>query len=201
MKTLVIATANKGKAQEFQALFADYPVTIKTLLDFPEIGEIEETGITFAENAALKAETVANLLNIPVLADDSGLIVDYLDGAPGVYSARYAGDGHDDKKNNKKLLKNLTGVPYEQRTARFHCTLAIAVPQQQTIFYSGEVSGYITEEERGASGFGYDPLFYLPNYQKTMAEIAASEKNKISHRANALAKLAKDIDILIQKID
>lgn len=201
MKTLVIATANKGKAQEFQALFADYPVTIKTLLDFPEIGEIEETGTTFAENAALKAETVANLLNIPVLADDSGLIVDYLDGAPGVYSARYAGDGHDDKKNNKKLLKNLTGVPYEQRTARFHCTLAIAVQQQQTIFYSGEVSGYITEEERGASGFGYDPLFYLPNYQKTMAEIAASEKNKISHRANALAKLAKDIDILIQKID
>lgn len=201
MKKLVIATANKGKVEEFRSLFAKYPISIQTLLDFPEIGEIEETGTTFAENAAIKAETVSKRLNIPVLADDSGLMVDYLDGAPGIYSARYAGSGHDDEKNNEKLLANLKGVPKEKRTAKFHCTLAIAIPAEPTYFYDGEVAGYITEEKSGKSGFGYDPLFYLPNYQATMAELDPAEKNKISHRASALANLSKDLEKVIKKMN
>lgn len=139
MSKIIIATANKGKAKEFEKIFAKFNIEVATLADFPEIGEIEETGTTFAENAALKAETVASVLNQTVIADDSGLIVDALDGAPGVYSARYAGVAHDDAKNNEKLLKNLEGVEPDKRTARFHCTLAVATPSEKTSFYTGEV--------------------------------------------------------------
>lgn len=200
MSKIIIATANKGKAKEFEKTFAKFNIEVATLADFPEIGEIEETGTTFAENAALKAETVASVLNQTVIADDSGLIVDALDGAPGVYSARYAGVAHDDAKNNEKLLKNLEGVEPDNRTARFHCTLAVATPSEKTSFYTGEVEGVIAEQLCGTNGFGYDPLFFLPEFGLTMAEIPAEKKNEISHRANAIKQLEKDLAEVVEKV-
>ncbi|WP_239254770.1 XTP/dITP diphosphatase [Listeria ilorinensis] len=200
MKQLVIATANPGKAKEFEEMLAPYGITIKTLADFPEIGEIEETGTTFAENAALKAETVAKQIGEVVIADDSGLMVDALDGAPGIYSARYAGEAHNDAKNNEKLLNDLQNVVEEARTAKFHCTLAVSSPTGQTDFYTGEVKGIIATAPSGSNGFGYDPLFYLPEYGTTMANLSPEEKNKISHRANALKRLAENIEKLLAKI-
>lgn len=187
--TVVIATANPGKAQEFQALFNEKGYEVKTLLDYPEIPEVAETGTTFAENATLKAEAIAKRLNCVVIADDSGLMVDDLAGQPGVYSARYAGEMKNDAANNAKLLHVLTNVPEEKRSAAFHCTLAIAAPNKATLLVSGEVSGRILTIPRGENGFGYDPLFYVPEFDKSMAELTASEKNKISHRAKALIEL------------
>lgn len=175
MRKLVIATGNVGKAQEFVGIFSQYDVEILTLKDFPEIGEIEETGTTFAENAALKAQTVAKILNTTVLADDSGLIVDALGGAPGIYSARYAGD-HNDAKNNEKLLNELKDVPDEKRTARFHCTLAIATPHGEVDYFEGDCEGQIAQELSGENGFGYDPLFLLPDRGITMANLKPEEK-------------------------
>ncbi|MBC1473224.1 XTP/dITP diphosphatase [Listeria grandensis] len=200
MKKLVIATNNVGKAQEFEKLFGAHGIEILTLADFPEIGEIEETGTTFAENAALKAETVANQIGQVVIGDDSGLIVDALDGAPGVYSARYAGNQHNDADNNEKLMKELRDVPKSARQARFHCTLAIAFPDEATQFFTGECEGEILALPQGKNGFGYDPLFYLPEFDKSMAEITPDQKNKISHRGKALEKVAKNIDQLLEKI-
>ncbi|MBC2054965.1 XTP/dITP diphosphatase [Listeria booriae] len=200
MKKLVIATNNSGKAKEFEKLFGAHGIEILTLADFKEIGEIEETGTTFAENAALKAETVAQKINQVVIGDDSGLIVDALNGAPGVYSARYAGNQHNDADNNEKLLKELTDVPASARQARFHCTLAVAFPGEETQFFTGECEGSILAAPQGENGFGYDPLFYLASFDKSMAEIPPEEKNKISHRAKALEKVAKNIDQLIEKI-
>ncbi|WP_163653620.1 XTP/dITP diphosphatase [Listeria sp. PSOL-1] len=201
MKKLVIATHNRGKAREFEAMLAKYQVEVLTLADFPDIKEIEETGTTFAENAALKAETVAKKLGTTVIADDSGLIVDALHGAPGVYSARYAGFDHNDAKNNEKLLAELKGIPKEKRTARFHTTLAVSSPRTTTDFYTGECSGLIAEKPSGENGFGYDPLFYVPEKGTTMANLPSEEKNKISHRANALKELAKNIEKLLAKIE
>ncbi|MBC2284741.1 XTP/dITP diphosphatase [Listeria booriae] len=200
MKKLVIATNNPGKAKEFEKLFGAHGIEILTLADFPEIGEIEETGTTFSENAALKAETVSKKINQVVIGDDSGLIVDALNGAPGVYSARYAGNQHNDADNNEKLLKELTDVPASARQARFHCTLAIAFPGEETQFFTSECEGSILTAPQGENGFGYDPLFYLASFDKSMAEIPPEEKNKISHRAKALEKVAKNIDQLIEKI-
>ncbi|MBC1499898.1 XTP/dITP diphosphatase [Listeria weihenstephanensis] len=200
MKKLVIATNNIGKAKEFEKLFGAHGIEILTLADFPEIGEIEETGTTFAENAALKAETVSKQIGQVVIGDDSGLIVDALDGAPGIYSARYAGNQHNDADNNKKLLQELSGVPNDARQAKFHCTLAIAIPDQTTQFFSGECEGSILTAPQGENGFGYDPLFYVAEFDKSMAEIAPEQKNKISHRAKALEKVSKNIDQLLEKI-
>lgn len=200
MRKLVIATGNVGKAQEFVGIFSQYDVEILTLKDFPEIGEIEETGTTFAENAALKAQTVAKILNTTVLADDSGLIVDALGGAPGIYSARYAGD-HNDAKNNEKLLNELKDVPDEKRTARFHCTLAIATPHGEVDYFEGDCEGQIAHELSGENGFGYDPLFLLPDRGITMANLKPEEKNQISHRANAIKALGKNIEKVLEKID
>ncbi|EUJ53541.1 XTP/dITP diphosphatase [Listeria fleischmannii] len=200
MRKLVIATGNVGKAQEFVGIFSQYDVEILTLKDFPEIGEIEETGTTFAENAALKAQTVAKILNTTVLADDSGLIVDALGGAPGIYSARYAGD-HNDAKNNEKLLNELKDVPDEKRTARFHCTLAIATPHGEVDYFEGDCEGQIAQELSGENGFGYDPLFLLPDRGITMANLKPEEKNQISHRANAIKALGKNIEKVLEKID
>ncbi|WP_430536145.1 XTP/dITP diphosphatase [Listeria rocourtiae] len=200
MKKLVIATNNVGKAREFEKLFGAYGIEILTLADFPEIGEIDETGTTFAENAALKAETVAEQIGQVVIGDDSGLIVEALDGAPGVYSARYAGNQHNDADNNEKLLRELTDVPDESRQAKFHCTLAIAFPGSPSEFFTGECAGKILTAPQGVNGFGYDPLFYLEEFDQSMAEISAEQKNKISHRAKALEKIAKNIDQLLEKI-
>ena len=191
---LLIATRNEGKAKEFVELFKSRGYKIKTLLDYPDIEDIEETGQTFEENARLKAEGIANRLKCLVLADDSGLKVDALGGQPGVYSARYAGERKSDAANNAKLLHELTDVPQDERTAQFHCTLVLAEPGKDSLVVSGELPGYIGRIPRGSEGFGYDPLFYVPEKEKTMAEMTPEEKNAISHRAQALKELDKKID-------
>lgn len=192
--TIIIATKNKGKAKEFEELFHEKGYQIKTLHDFPEVEDVEETGETFEENALLKAETISKQFNKLVLADDSGLIVDALHGAPGVYSARYAGEEKSDSKNNAKLLSELSDVDSNDRTARFHCTLAVARPGKESLVVNGEVHGKISEVPKGDNGFGYDPLFYLPEKGKMMAELKQEEKNKISHRYQALLELDKKFD-------
>ncbi len=193
-KTIIIATSNEGKAKEFKDLFASYGYEIKTLLDFPEIGDVPETGNTFAENAFQKASAISKELNTIVLADDSGLEVDALNGKPGIYSARFAGEHGNDVKNNEKLLAALEGLPLEERTANFHCSLVMVGPDKEALHVEGEVSGQILEEEKGQHGFGYDPLFYLPELDRTMAELPSEQKNKISHRAQAIEKLKEHLD-------
>ncbi|WP_242590096.1 ribonuclease PH [Enterococcus sp. DIV0840] len=188
-KTIVIATRNPGKAKEFTKIFAEKGYHVKTLLDYPELPDVEETGKTFEENARLKAETIAEILKQPVLADDSGLIVDALDGRPGIFSARFAGEPTNNAANNAKLLHELTGVPKEKRTATFHCTLVFAAPDKESLVVEGDWLGEIGTIPRGDHGFGYDPLFFVPEEQKTAAELSDERKNEISHRGRAVAKL------------
>lgn len=188
MQEILIATKNRGKAEEFHALFNKYGISVQTLLDLEEtIPDVEETGITFLENAQLKAETISRLLNKPVVADDSGLVVDALDGRPGVYSARYAGEPTNDGRNNQKLLKELHN--HTNRSARFTCVLALADPNRETIFATGFCEGKIAEMTKGTNGFGYDPLFIPNGYACTMAELPDDQKNQISHRFHALREL------------
>ena len=189
---VVIATKNKGKAKEFEALFERYGYSIKTLLDFPELEDVEETGETFQENALLKAETIAKELQTVVVADDSGLAVEALHGQPGVYSARYSGEEKNDARNNAKLLNELADVKDSNRKATFHCSLAIAHPGKKSLVVDGKLEGLIAGVPRGTNGFGYDPLFYLPEKEKTLAELTEDEKNVISHRARALENLEKN---------
>lgn len=194
MREIIIATKNAGKVKDFETLFSPKGFKVTSLLDFPEIEDVEETGATFAENATLKAETISSALNKPVIADDSGLAIDALNGEPGVYSARYAGENKDDNANIEKVLQKLHDVPFEKRTARFHCTLAIAVPGKRTELVEGTCEGRILEEKRGENGFGYDPIFFVEKWNCSMAELSKEQKNQISHRANALEKLAPLID-------
>ncbi|MFM2490311.1 ribonuclease PH [Enterococcus avium] len=190
-KTIVIATRNSGKAKEFAALFAKEGYQIKTLLDYPDLPDVEETGMTFEENARLKAETIAQLLQQPVLADDSGLVVDALNGMPGIFSARFAGERKSDAANNAKLLHELTNVPDEQRTAHFHCTLVFAAHTKESLVVEADWDGRIARIPQGDNGFGYDPLFIVPGYDKTSAELTSEEKNKISHRGMAVKELER----------
>jgi XTP/dITP diphosphohydrolase len=202
MKEVIIATKNPGKAREFEHIFAPRGIAVKTLLDYPEIEDVEETGSTFEENAILKAEGVSKVLNKMVIADDSGLIVDALEGRPGIYSARYAGENpKDDQKNLEKVLDELKGVSEEDRTARFYCALAVALPGSMTITVSGTCEGRILVEQRGTNGFGYDPVFYVPDKSRTMAELTSDEKNQISHRANALKKLDDILDSIVESAE
>lgn len=189
MREVVIATKNKGKALEFEQMFLPFQIQVKTLLDFPEFPEIEETGKTFEENAIIKAESVMKETKAMVMADDSGLVIDALNGRPGVYSARYAGPKKDDEANIQKVLRELEGVPLSKRTARFYCALALAIPGRETKTVNGTCEGFITFEKKGANGFGYDPIFVVQGYERTMAELLPNEKNKISHRAKALTKM------------
>lgn len=185
LATLVIATKNAGKAREYREMFAPFGIEVKTLADFPAF-TINESGQTFEENALIKAQTTVDQLGLPVMADDSGLVVDALDGAPGVHSARYAGD-HDDAANNAKLLRNLASVPDEQRTAHFHTTIVALKPDGAKLVTHGRVNGRILRQPRGKNGFGYDPLFVPDEYQdRSMAELTAEQKNQISHRGRAL---------------
>jgi len=193
-KTIVIATNNKGKAKEFKSLFNDYGYKVKTLHDIPEIGEIPETGNTFAENALQKASAISRELNTIVLADDSGLEVEALNNEPGIYSARYAGEHGNDQKNNEKLLKELKNVPKEERKANFHCTLVLVGPGRDPLFVEGNINGFILFSPKGENGFGYDPLFYIPSLEKSMGELTEAEKNKISHRAKAIKQLENHLD-------
>ncbi|HHX74420.1 MAG TPA: XTP/dITP diphosphatase [Firmicutes bacterium] len=183
---LVLATLNPGKVAELKTLLADLPLTLIPLAAYPGFTPPEETGRTLAENAALKAEAVARFTGLWALADDSGLEVDALGGRPGVYSARYAGEDADDKKNNAKLLTELAKVAAAKRTARFRAVIALAHPGRPTRFAEGVCEGIIAMEPRGESGFGYDPLFYYPPAGRTFGEMLPAEKNKISHRAQAL---------------
>jgi len=196
MKNIWIATKNEGKAAEFKDMFADLGYQIKTLNDLDEPLEIEETGTTFEENAKIKADALADFIKEPVLADDSGLMIDYLDGKPGVYSARYAGDQKSDADNNEKILKELEGVSQEKRTARFVCVLAIARLGEETIFFKGTCEGQIGVEPAGDNGFGYDPVFYLPKKGKMMAELTQTEKAAISHRGEAIKQLERNVNEL-----
>ncbi|MGX2960780.1 XTP/dITP diphosphatase [Peribacillus sp. JNUCC 23] len=199
MKTVIIATKNKGKAKEFESLFHSRGFQVQTLLDIEDAPDVEETGTTFEENAILKAEAISKMLGQFVIADDSGLIVDALDGRPGVYSARYAGEAKSDAANTEKVLEELKDVPEDKRTARFYCALALASPNQETITVSGSVEGRITNEPKGTNGFGYDPVFYVKEKGKTMAELKSNEKNEISHRANALHVLEGKLDAFLEK--
>lgn len=191
---LLIATRNPGKAKEFEEMFSQKGYQIKTLLDYPEIEDVDETGFTFKENALLKSETIAKELNTLVIADDSGLVVPALDGAPGVFSARYAGEEKNDQANNAKLLAELGELEGEDRTAHFHCTLALSEPGRESLVVEGNVEGVIVDIPRGDNGFGYDSLFYVPEKGKTMAELEQNEKNKLSHRYRALLELDEVFD-------
>jgi len=188
-RTLVLATKNRGKIREFSRALAGLGLHFLSLHDFPALGPIEENGSTFLENACKKAVVAARYSNLPALADDSGLEVDYLGGAPGVLSARFSGSEGDDAANNRKLLRLLAGVPYRDRRARFRCVLAIATPGGSLVTAEGVLEGYIGLEPRGQGGFGYDPLFIVPEYNCTLAELDLETKNRISHRGRALAKL------------
>lgn len=190
MEKIIIATKNKGKAEEFKAFFGKYDLEAISLLDLSDdIPDVEETGVTFQENAILKAETMANYFGETVLADDSGLVIDALDGKPGIYSARYAGEPTNDEKNIAKVLEELALVPDKQRTARFVCVLAVASPGKDTVTRTGYCNGMITEEMKGSNGFGYDPIFIPENKKLTMAQLSSKEKNEISHRRQAMNKL------------
>lgn len=189
MKTVLIATKNKGKAKEFEALFAPKGIKVLTLLDIEDAIDVEETGTTFEENAILKAKAISEQMNMTVLSDDSGLIIDALDGRPGVYSARYAGPAKNDRENYEKVLEEMKDVPDEKRTARFYCAIAMVGPEIGTITVSGTCEGYIAHEPQGEYGFGYDPIFYVPEKETVMANLEPAVKNKISHRANALKAL------------
>ena len=180
---IAIATNNPNKLREIRAILGGFFDEALSLADLGIDIDIEETGTTLTENALIKARTIRDLTGLPALADDSGLMVDALDGAPGVYSARYAGEEHDDKKNNALLLKNLEGKP---RDAKFCSVIALCYPDGRELTAEGSVRGAILEEERGTGGFGYDPLFFSPELGKTFAEATPEQKNSVSHRSRAL---------------
>ena len=185
MKSLLLATHNKGKLKEIQAILGE-EVTLLTMADYPEIPEVMEDGDTFEANAIKKAVEVANASGQIALADDSGLVVDALDGAPGVYSARYAGDAATDQDNNDKLLREITNIPDDALAARFQCVIAVVAPAGTPRTASAAWEGRIVREPRGDQGFGYDPLFFSPEHGSTSAELPREEKNRASHRGKAL---------------
>ncbi|MBR5152036.1 MAG: XTP/dITP diphosphatase [Clostridia bacterium] len=189
MKTYILASKNAHKAAEISAILGDgYTVITQTEAGVGDIDVIED-GDTFEANASKKAETIMQATGKPCIADDSGLCVDYLEGAPGVYTARYAGENATDDANIQKLLSALDGVPADQRGAQFVCVIAIAEPGKETQLFRGECKGTILTEKRGDNGFGYDPIFYVNQYQQSMAELPAEIKNSISHRFAALNAL------------
>ncbi len=191
LSILVIATRNKNKLKEFREILKDLQIQILSLDDFGPIPEAVEDGETFDDNAYKKAILTANILGLPAIADDSGLVVEALGGAPGVRSARYASEDATDEDNLQKLLAELKGV--ENRKAHFECVLSIAVPSGPALTYEGSCEGIILDEKRGESGFGYDPVFYYEEYAKTFAELTMQEKNNVSHRGKALAQVKGEV--------
>ncbi|MCX7793998.1 MAG: XTP/dITP diphosphatase [Thermodesulfovibrionales bacterium] len=188
---IVLATRNKKKLEELKRLIEDIDIELLSLEDFPDAPDVIEDGKTFEENAIKKAVTIAKATGLPAIADDSGLVVDCLGGAPGVYSARYAGEPSDDKRNIEKLLREMEGVPAERRHAHFICVICLATPDGNARTFTGRVDGIITEEPRGTGGFGYDPVFQPSGLNRTFAELSAEEKDSMSHRSRAL-KLLKE---------
>lgn len=197
MKKLIVASNNQHKIEEIKEMLKEFNLDVISLKEAGIDIDVEENGTTFAENAHIKAYEIFKIVkDAMVLADDSGLMVEALNGEPGVYSARYAGEHGNDKKNNEKLLSKLKEFKFEDRKAKFVCAMELIIDEARTITVQGEVKGYILEEQRGENGFGYDPLFYVPEYKKTTAEMTPEEKNSISHRGKALKNLKKSIDVL-----
>ena len=203
MRRLMLATGNPGKVVELRDILALHRdlagVSLLTPRDWPTLlPHVAETGVTFTENARLKADALAAATGLPALADDSGLCVDALGGAPGLHSARWAGAGASDADRNEKLLLALADVPPERRTARFVCAATLAVPGGETWTAEGVCEGTVLDAPRGANGFGYDPLFLLPDLGRTMAELTSEEKNRLSHRALAVSRLSPHLSALLQ---
>lgn len=189
MKRMIFATGNENKMVEIREILGDLPLEILSMKQVGIRADIEENGTSFEENALIKAREVCRLAGEMVLADDSGLEIDYLNGEPGIYSARYMGENTSYRVKNKNLMERLEGVPDEKRTARFVCAIAAVFPDGKELVVRGTVEGIIGYEERGENGFGYDPIFYLPERGLTTAELPPEEKNSISHRGNALRKM------------
>lgn len=190
-RKIVFATSNSGKIREIQRIMADAGVEIITMKEAGVELDIEENGQTYEENALIKARAVASCVDSIVMADDSGLEIDYLNNEPGIYSARYLGEDVPQKEKNIDLLKRLADIPWEQRTARFVCTIAAVLPNGEELVMRATMDGYIDYEERGDKGFGYDPIFYVPQFAKTAAQLTETQKDETSHRGKAL-RLMKD---------
>jgi XTP/dITP diphosphohydrolase len=188
---LLVASANRGKVAEYGALLEGLDCVLLSLADAGVSGDVEESGSTYEENARIKASTCAVRTGLVTLADDSGLEVDALGGEPGIYSARYAGEGATDAERVAHLLHKLEGVPWARRTARFVCVIGIGTPDGDVTFCRGECAGFIVQQPRGEKGFGYDPAFFLPELGCTMAELPADVKNRVSHRGRAAAEARK----------
>lgn len=200
MKELVLATRNRDKGAELAALLGDLGITIRTLGEFPDAPEVVEDGDTCRANAIKKARTIAQHTRLPAVADDTGLMVDALDGRPGVYAARYAGEAATYEDNWRKLLHELSGVPAPKRSARFITVAAIAWPDKERVDVAeGVLEGLIAEEPAGAWGFGYDPVFFIPELGRTLAQLALEEKNRVSHRARAFARIKELFEKELQR--
>jgi XTP/dITP diphosphohydrolase len=189
MMELVVATRNAGKLREIRRLLEAKGFVIHGMDSFPDAPEVDEDGDTFAANALKKAQVIARFTDRPCLADDSGLVVDALQGRPGVHSARFAGADADDRSNNRRLLSEMAQVPDSRRQAAFLCVMALCLPGAPPRLFEGRVEGRILKREQGAGGFGYDPLFWLPEHACTMAELSLDTKNRISHRGQALRRV------------
>jgi XTP/dITP diphosphohydrolase len=198
-RTLVIATTNAGKTAEIRALLKDFPITIKNLSDFGPIPPVVEDGDTFEDNAYKKASFTARVLGLPALADDSGLVVDALDGAPGVLSARYGGEGASDADRCSKLLTALEGAA--DRRAAFECVISIAVPTGPALTYDGRCEGEILKTPAGENGFGYDPVFFYAPMQRSFAQLSREEKGQVSHRGKALQEICAEFDKVLVWLD
>ena len=197
--TIVLATRNKGKTREIQNILKDFPVTIKNLDDFGPIPEVVEDGETFDDNAYKKSSFTARVLGFPALADDSGLIVDSLDGEPGIRSARYAGENATDQENLEKVLTKLKDK--DNRKASFKCVLSLAIPTGAALTYEASCEGEILLKPVGNNGFGYDPVFYYPEFDKTFAQLSIEEKANVSHRGKALKEMVSEFDKVLEWID
>jgi XTP/dITP diphosphohydrolase len=197
MRKIIIASNNRGKIYELQYFFADTDIKVHSQSEYG-VPEIQETGLTFVENAILKARNAAKMTGFPAIADDSGLVVDALNGEPGIYSARYAGEEADDALNIEKLLRNLIGVPENKRTARFHCALVFLrrAFDPCPLISEGSWEGQILFAPRGSLGFGYDPIFYVSSHHCSAGELAPDIKNQLSHRGQAMQKLVKQLKFL-----
>jgi len=196
---IVVATTNPGKAREIAQILAGLPIEVESLIAYPGIPDIEETGSTFTENALIKARHTSRWAGSLALADDSGLEVDALGGQPGILSSRFAGLGATDAQRNEKLLSLLRDTPDENRTARFRCVAALVSPSGMESVFDGVCEGLIAREPRGENGFGYDPLFFVPELGKTMAELPPEVKNRISHRAKAIAAAREAIEEMLRE--
>jgi XTP/dITP diphosphohydrolase len=193
---IVLATNNQNKVKEFQEMVKDFSIEVKCLKDYGPLPEVIEDGETFDDNAYKKAFHYARVLGIPALADDSGLVVDALDGAPGVYSARYSGENATDRENCDKLLSEMKDK--KDRSAHFQCVLSLATPAGPALTWEGRCDGEITRERRGESGFGYDPVFFYKEFGKTFAEISMEEKSRVSHRGKAMQELGSEFDNVLK---